>query len=561
VKRPKPPVLTSPWKIGFFVSLMLVVVSSAVAYFFLRKTGISWVAPVWTDWHSILDSVTQGEGAVFELWPLLAIVSVTSLLSYVVITQAVRKYKRYLDSGLDYKNLLATLREIRDLEDTSRIAKLQNHPELRDFLLKTRDTLAERSELLNEREMSLEKRTLDTAQQLEEQLCQQLGGECDTLVGAIETAMKATFPEQIELERPELKRVAQALQVAFADRIGRGEHEHLEQKLADISRRLDEGIDAGREVEKNLTELATSAGTAQATGTENIQKDAQGLLSSLDETRQLSASLGAIGEEAKGVAINTALKAGSGKGTQADLIQLADDVKEIAAHFGELSKSYLTLTDGMTGSVNAIQADLNRYLDSMNASPRSTEAVGVAAGKISRCLEHLVVLSEKIKGGVEATAPAPPQEATPEPDGEKKTAYEANDYGFETLDRSRPIFSEEKDDVSTIPGLRKDHDEVIGGVTSESDMFAELSDGQQAAPSPPEDHDEFRQDHVDSTRSPKPDSKMTPADELEVESDLVDLPPGVQHSDIPAVQANVEEHDVIDLYALGAVDYDPALHN
>jgi hypothetical protein len=583
VKRAKPPVLTSPWKIGFFVSLMLVVVSSAVVYFFLRKTEISWASPRWTDWNSMLEAVTQSEGTVFELWPVLAVVGIMSLLSYVVITQAVRKYKRYLDSGADYKNLLATVREIKDLEDKTRIGKLQNHPELRDFLLQIRESAAERVRELDEREESLEKRAQETAYVAEEALNKRLGDECDVLVDAVETVMKAPFPAKIELTMPELERLERALRVAFDGRVGRGEHENatqalrvanegMQQMMEEMATELEAGVDSGRAIEQHLTQLVGVGDSDQPTDAGTIQKDVSELLSSLAECRQLSATLGGLGEEAKSTAINTALKAGSGAGTQADLIQLADDVKDIAAKFGEISKSYLNVTDGMGGYVNAIESDLNRFLDSMGAAPSSSEAIGAAAGKASRCVEQLVILLEKVKSAAQPASPvkvtdvSSPDTTPPSPDTRpsQPSEYEVNDFGFETMDKSRPIFSQEKDEVSEIPGIQKDQDDVLADARGESDMFAELSDGRHETPDRAEiDHDEFRGVQVDVPQAPPvaADPRKSKIGELKVESDPIDLPPVGEEPDIPAVDANVEGDGVIDLYALGAVDYDPALHN
>ena len=168
MKRAKPPVLTSPWKIGFFVSLILVTVSAAVAYFFVRESNLTWTLPQWTDWNSVVGSLMQNEGTIFELWPVLVIVVLTSLLSYLVITQAGRKYKRYLDSGLDYKRLLATIREIEDLNNKERIDALKHQPDLRDFLLKIRATIEKREKDLDSREEALNKREESMAAKSEE---------------------------------------------------------------------------------------------------------------------------------------------------------------------------------------------------------------------------------------------------------------------------------------------------------------------------------------------------------------------------------------------------------
>ena len=123
--RNKPPALTSPWKIGFFVSLLLVALSIGVGFFITRSFDVSWTwvefgDGSWSSWKFHLDSFMR------EMLPLVVAVPLCSLISYFLIAGAVRKYKAYLDSGLDYKNLVRSIRRIEDLQDEGRIKKLNN---------------------------------------------------------------------------------------------------------------------------------------------------------------------------------------------------------------------------------------------------------------------------------------------------------------------------------------------------------------------------------------------------------------------------------------------------
>jgi len=95
VNRNKRPALTSPWKIGFLVSLLLVTVSIGVGFAITRTFGVawSWIHTGDGSWAFDLDAFLN------EMLPLVVIVPVMSLLSYFVITGAVRKYRAYLDSG------------------------------------------------------------------------------------------------------------------------------------------------------------------------------------------------------------------------------------------------------------------------------------------------------------------------------------------------------------------------------------------------------------------------------------------------------------------------------
>ena len=87
-----------------------------------------------------------------EMATLVMLVPVLSLFSYFVITSGVRKYKAYLDSGLDYKHLVKSITNIEDLTDEKRIKKLGAYPELRDFLMKIKNSVAEREAALKKRE-------------------------------------------------------------------------------------------------------------------------------------------------------------------------------------------------------------------------------------------------------------------------------------------------------------------------------------------------------------------------------------------------------------------------
>ncbi len=606
MKRPKMPVLTSPWKIGFFVSLMLVVVSAGVAHFFIRQSEFAGTTPELTSWSSFVESVRLPDGAVIEFWPLLAIVGVSSLLAYFLITRAVRQYKAFLDSGYDYKNLLASIREIDDLEDRSRIEQLRNHPELRDFLIGIREMTAARTKELDKREESLERRAQGSGDDAGEDFRKRVSLECDRLVDAIQVARSTGFPDSVELAIPQLQGLRQALRDVFAtgdqssqSREFSGDADQLEQ----IVRELEAGITAAREIESDLGGEAAPAGALPSTDTATIRGEIEGLVKTLTDVQGISSELEEMDEEAKSVAINAALRAGSSEGTQADLIQLAEDIKEVAAKFGKLSKSSLTLTKDITRRVNAIQAELNRFLDSINATSQTSGVIEAAMGKVSRWVERLMVLLGKVKSAGEAlSAQAQPEEElvlnhpgqpegglnpeetgqpestlnleetgggpeigeTPQPAGPERRKedpgrFDVNDYGFDTIDRVRPLFSEDRVEAPKSKNIEKDSEQVITEPTSEDGMFTELSDSAS---------DVFEQDGIiDHSAFPNPEVESAetqpakqPGGSIELEGSLIDLPAVGQQTDAPAADPDAN-NDVVDLYALGAVDYNPAVHN
>ena len=53
-KSQKRPVLTSPWKIGLFVALMLTVTSFGVGYYFVKMYNLElgWLETGWVKWGS-----------------------------------------------------------------------------------------------------------------------------------------------------------------------------------------------------------------------------------------------------------------------------------------------------------------------------------------------------------------------------------------------------------------------------------------------------------------------------------------------------------------------------
>lgn len=526
VKRSKPPVLTSPWKIGFFVSLMLVVVGSSVTYFFMRETQVAWVAPLWTDWQSVLQNATTGEGMIFRLWPLAAIIGFTSLLSYVAITQAVRKYKSYLDSGLDYKHLLASIREINDLDDESRFETLENHPELREFLTRIRGAIIRRTQELDERETLLEERVRKER----------------------ETSKRS------DVERFDKRAATVPLRPANELRAD-GSTAHIE----NIVPQVEKLIEAGRQMERHLSGVTAAGASETPDASAAVRPDMARLSASLDEIKRLSATMNAMGEEARSVAINTAIKAGSGAGTQADLIDLAEDVKDVAAKFGELSKSYMKMSDTAKGCIGAIETGLNRHIDNVGGTAGRQHSIQTASSKVSRCVEDLVMTFAKMKG-----SPPPSVLLRPERSPEIEVSAvppNVNEYGFEIMG-PRPILSASKEMPFDLQDIQKASDALLSETDTDGDMFADLG-----ATVPPEKVNEEDPNRTERGKRRQVDRSEAPArrrsgktQEFKLDRHFVDLPPGGGQTETPTV-ASDHGADVIDLYALGAVDYDPALHN
>ena len=158
---------------------MLVALGLGVAYFFMRTFALSWGMTSFQPTLEWLRTEVWGdfparEGLLFRIWPLLAVIGVTAMLSHFLISRAVSKYKSYLDSGLDYKNLLSSIREVEDLDDKKQIAKLKNHPELKRFLLRLRDRAQEQETDLEDRERAFDKKMEATEEKMTEELGEQI---------------------------------------------------------------------------------------------------------------------------------------------------------------------------------------------------------------------------------------------------------------------------------------------------------------------------------------------------------------------------------------------------
>jgi ABC-type transporter Mla subunit MlaD len=674
-------VLTSPWKIGFFVSLMLVFVSIGVAYYFTRTFSLSWGINAfepslrWLN-NEVWTPMMNGKGFLVQIAPLIALVGVTALLSFIVIAQAVRKYKRYLDSGLDYKNLLSSLQEIDDFEERGQIEKLRNHPELKTFLVRIRDRMADRTRELNEREKALENRVQSAEQKKEEELTKRFGFECERLVDAIQRGI-GDLPDELGLTMIEAQRVEEALrqrsQVDGEESSGLSKRDYqapfndlrrtsatMQKRIAEVANELAEGRQGAKQIESQLTELsASNPANGETIDVAEVEKQMRAIRNSTKTMDTLATTLGLLGEEAKGIAINTALQAGSGRATQKDMVQLAEDLKAIAARFTDLSKSYLGVTGKVQGANNQLRAQWSQLAPQVDPSTSSVESI---ASKMSLWVERIVVLSDKVTNLKEAYDRE--LESVPDVDkdsdspmgsgfGNPSDLFQVEDYGFQTADRGSSIFSEKAELGSDIPGIEKDSRGVFQEISSEDEgLFADLTaeeavppeeptliDGdsfrgrntideldqkgtsladmldqeappsadtleqratslaemleQEAPPSAdmleqeaPPSADTLEQEAPPSADTPEqeaPPSADMPEQEAPPSTDMLDeetrssVPPPVdlsgfqvesnglaaRHDDRPASTLAAEdiEEDVMDLYAIGAIDYDPAVHS
>jgi hypothetical protein len=618
VKRRKPPALTSPWKIGFFVSLMLVFVAIGVAYFFTRRLGTPWSWPQPSEWRAVVDNIIHGQGFLVESWPVLVLVGATSLVSYLIITQAVRKYKRYLDSGHDYKRLLATIREIQDLDDGGSIDELHNHPELRDFLTKIRADYEERTRMLDEREKALEGRVMATEKKKEQELSSDLNEQCGRLIEAIVRSRTMGFPDDVGVTLPELTLVEDAIRNALAVASTAGDlGSSVEQQSMDYTR-LRKGIEetwrelqaVGREMKALEGEARETAGrsadSVDAVDPESTRHDMDLFLASCSELEKLSAHVAALGEETRSVAINTALQAGSGRAKENDMVKLAEDVKELASSYGELSKTMSQQVNQAKRSAGNIGSADRSSTDGASA------AAGTMGGKLSLLAERLMVVTEKVnrllslpdQNEARGDVAADDRDVAADDGFARRDEFTSLDSGdeFQSMEEGGSIFSSDGERDSG-DGFEVTHG-GLGSFGGEEDdgMFAELSDRKSATASdrmeisedefameapgadvpsrkpaderpqarkPADERPQARKPADERPQAPKRGKREAPpprSSESAIDTSGLELEPGFGQEK-PSAQASPvaskkkeQEADVIDLYELGAVDYDPVAH-
>ncbi|MEE9270042.1 MAG: hypothetical protein V3V49_07250 [Candidatus Krumholzibacteria bacterium] len=598
--RKKPPVLTSPWKVGFFVSLMLVSLGIGVAYFFMRTFELSWglgtfeASLAWLK-AEVWGNPAEHKGLLFRIWPLLVMVGVTALLSHMVIARAVRKYKSYLESGLDYKNLLSSLREIHDLEDKKQISRLKNHPELKRFLMRVRDKMAEQTKEMDQFEDTLEKEVEEAEKAKEKEITGQFADQCEALVGAIRKARPGHFLGDPAVKAKELKRVEDALCEAFQSA---GSDPAMDQQtqdgLAEVVKELEENTLRAREIEKHITALA---GAAAPSGGDGVQVELQGIAASLQSLEGLNTTVRALSEDTKGIAINTALQASSGEVGQAELVQLAETMKEIAAKFSDTAKSY----GGIAASMKKSIGDLEGQVATGSGAPGAglSKTVNSIADKVAVLGARTSLLADKISKFQNSHTPSSSALKAAGDDGRPTVE---DDYGFEKVDSRKPLFSESE---TTESARGSETDGVLDAGDDEEEMFADLSEKKAPASVSEPESEVFRESTpLDAADVPGVDASAMPSslNEIDLGGNAGHAPPPKPAKSAPPKRAPApkkaskpappkaaekpaprkaakkpparpappeprpvadvsgEDINVNDLYAIGAVDFDPALH-
>jgi hypothetical protein len=460
----KLPALTSPWKVGFLVALLLVVTALGVSYFISGTFGVAWH---WIKVGGLSPTTWSFNFGAFidEMVPLLLLTSALAFAAYGLVAGAVRRYKAYVDSGVEYKQLLRSIKSIDDLEDEQLVDALKQHPELREFMMsmKNRVAAAERQQAEGGR------RRGDAGAAKRGPERETLGSECGILASAMMNGRDG-FAGELALTIPELKQVERAMRKHFADQPparaaadpARGELEAMRSSVrgavASVRRDVDACVAGAREVESSLTALRQGIEALAAS-----PSGGDGVAAAIKQVDATAGALAMLGEETRRIAIAAALQASGG--AEGESIQVADEVRTVATRFNTVAQQWKQFTRALEAAAGG-----SRPVDQTRAA--LIAAAGAAANKASLWSERAAALVEQVRGieraaGVETAADTRPAEK-PAP------RWEAADEEIE-VPAPPPVFSPQ----AAEPGPSEDFvargpADVFATATGEDTPFADI---------------------------------------------------------------------------------------
>ncbi len=335
-KRNRKPVLTSPWKIGTLVALMLTVTSFGVGYYMVKMYNIElyWLSSDVSKW--VVDSYEFFR----EIYPAAAGVVLLALFTYFVIASAVRRYKYYLNSGQDYRKMISLADSVDDLTNPAQIARLSEYPELQDVLRNYGDQIREISESMEVREEEI--RSVD----LEVEIDSILGGRGinETLVEGKWWAPVAkkveAYVEENSGGTEELKRQSEAARHA-AGRASLSCGKVIETASGASEDILD--IVSSVELLNAASDALGSGGSGDGADAGSASDAITAIENAAATLEERGAAIHELTEESNGLALNMALMAARGDANEKDLAQLAEKVRSSAERFGKLGRELESL--------------------------------------------------------------------------------------------------------------------------------------------------------------------------------------------------------------------------
>ncbi len=423
----KKPVLTSPWKMGMLVALLLVAIGIGSGYYIVRiyNVDLPWFTFDGEQWN--LDSFMFFR----EMYILLAAIVIVSIISYFFVASAIRRYKFYLDSGQDYRKMIALADSIDDLTNPAQIARLADYPELQTVLRNYGDQIREVSEELEQRggeqrsidlEMEiesllqgepvedslvegkwwapifkkLEKYTSDNRQiitDIEGRLEQIRGIFCGSVLstGKVMEAVSGASEDMIEISRMvgELTGVSNELKMTDRDdstgdvQPASGQFDSAITRIEGVMRRLEQGGRVMNEFSEENNSLALGIALTVARGStsdKDIAQFAEKARTTAERFRKLNADImGIVGELSEGC---RALRQGTGSGGvqggtgSADVHSaLSGIARRIEQRSKSLHQKILDIKIELEDTNELLQRGLSK-LDVVDATARSVETGG-----------------------------------------------------------------------------------------------------------------------------------------------------------------------------------------
>lgn len=459
------PVLTSPWKIGVLVSLLLVLSGLGVGAYFavLHRIEFPWLAI--SRGGIRIDSL----GFFRQMYPLVAGLVLVALVSYFLVASSVRRYKFYLDSGQDYRKMISLAESVDDLTNPAQIARLSSYPELQSVLRSYGDQIREISQDISRDEAATGYGDLET--------------DVEALIGGADAAGSAleAKPYAAVLRRISDLRSSHRAQIDELEKRDEADRRALGEAVLSCGR-IVEAVSSAREellgITKATGELAHAArGLAAGRGAlaQGDAKSAAGEAGSLESSvRTLEEGgrvLQELSEENNGIAIGLALMAARGTFEQHDLAAFAERVRLTAERFQKLS-----------GSVAAIARELMAAGQGTKGAPgAAAPAAPAAQARLMQTIHEIASAIEERCGRLDGRMQALSGEAR-----EVRGLLRRDTTGDEVLGGPAPERMEDIDDVAPraeAGELSIDRGSTWGGMMETEEAAADAPEA-EAEPEP-----------------------------------------------------------------------------
>jgi uncharacterized phage infection (PIP) family protein YhgE len=394
--RGKQPVLTSPWKIGIFVSLLLVLLSLGVGYYLVSfyNVDLKWIKSGAGGWS--IDSTLFMR----DMFPLAAAVIFISLFAYFLIASAVRRYRFYLNSGQDYRAMISLAENIDDLTNPVQIARLSQYPELQAVLKNYGDQIREISQDLGTKDNASNYSELKS--EIENLISVESAGE-DVPEGKDYSSIYERLRERVDSDRARIeelekrneaeRRVYGHAALAYGRAMeaisGAGE------ELLAITNSVAELTSVAERINANAAAQNAAAARSGAAGPQDraLKTTMCEMESSVRKLEEGGRVLHEFSEENNGIAIHLALMAARGNVDEHALATFAERVRSTAERFHKLSDNVSSIAQGLLGTCHSIKGKVGIEIQ-MPAAAIDAE-VSAAIVEIARRIEERSSVLEK----------------------------------------------------------------------------------------------------------------------------------------------------------------------